>query len=123
MLGAGGPDLIGLLLHWWRCPRTVKAAVDRWEQSLQSWATPALRQALANDFDKLPSWVPVTQLRLIAYAYGLARTVTNEPGSDEDFVPGWNRRLIEDGGGNAKKTTREIFRQVHQRLRESTPRP
>lgn len=102
------------LIHWWRCPRTVAAAVTDYERSHlaaggRDWL---LRSAVA----ALPVGVLTDLTRIVGYRYGLLRRVVRP--ADEVWEAGWNRPLIRDGGGDARQTALTILERVQAAARQ-----
>src|SRR5687767_3686294 len=95
-----------LLWRWWRCPRTVEAAAA----DFAAFLVPGVRAILrAHPPGALPTWVQIDQARILGYRYGLLWKVVAVRPADEDWAPGWNRRLIAAGGGEAQRAAYTIL--------------
>lgn len=93
------------LLHWWRCPRTVEAAAADYERD--HLAAGGRDWLVRLPLDELPYGVLTDLTRILVYRYGLLNRVIRP--ADEAWEAGWNRRLIRDGGGDARQAALRIL--------------
>lgn len=103
------------VLHWWRCPRTIEAAVDEFEQN---FLTDGAREWMRSNWPMdLRIAAAIDLGRMIGYRYGLVRKIKLHE-THEDWAPSWNSRLIREGGGEAQSTAYQILARIHDRIRE-----
>lgn len=98
---------LAYFVYLWSCPRTVEAAAADYERyhlsdGGRAWLlrcpVTELRAGVAFDF-----------ARIIGYRYGLLASVSGVASTSEEWEPGWNERLIRDGGGDAQRTAFRIL--------------
>jgi hypothetical protein len=67
--------------------------------------------------------VLIDHARMAGYRYGLLHRVAAVRPADEDWVPGWNRRLIRDGGGEAQRAACRIVVRAYELVQAGSEPP
>jgi hypothetical protein len=71
----------------------------------------------------VPTWALFDHARIAGYRYGLLRRVATIRPADEDWIPGWNRRLIRDGGGESQRAARRIVARAYELIQAGNGPP
>jgi hypothetical protein len=93
------------LSHCWHCPRTVEAAAA----DFADWLGPRARESIrVHRPGEPPTCALFDHARMAGRRYGLLCRVAAVRPADEEWVSGWNHRLIRDGGTEAQWAARRI---------------